>query len=136
MNRNAEGFTLIEVILAMVLLSVATLALLSVLLGGFAQRETSREYDLARNAAFAKLEEIRGCEFANVYTRYNNTYFAVTDLDPPTGWANPGKITINNAISDLYDVTVTIRWQIKGNASALVFNQHVIRSLLTRGAKY
>jgi len=49
-----KGFTLIEVIIAMILLSVGLLTLLSVTLSGMLQREVTREYDIAREAANAR----------------------------------------------------------------------------------
>jgi len=140
-----EGFTLIEVIIAMILLSVGLLTLLSVTLGGMLQRETTREYDIARNAANAKVEEIRAQDFNDV-AAYNNTYFSVAGLTAPTGWTSPGKIVkivggveyagVNTSVPDLYEVTVTIRWQIQGNTSALVYNEYATGTLLTRKSKY
>jgi len=144
------GFTLIEVMIAMALLTIGTLALLSALGGGLLQRETSREYDIARNAAAAKLEEIRGRDFTNVFAQYNLTYFDVPGLTARAGWTSPGKIVkivkvagvevenngIDNTVANLYEVTITIRWQIKGNTDSRVFNEFVIRSLMTRNSKY
>ena len=132
---SLTGFTLIEVIIAMILLTVGLMTLLSVTLGGMVQREVTREYDIARNAAFAKIEEIRAQDFDDV-AAYTGTYFAVVGLTAPTGWTNPGFISVNNTVSDLYDVTVTIRWRIQGNTSALVYNEYVTRTLMTRRSKY
>jgi len=133
--HRCEGFTIIEVIIAMVLLATGLLALLSVTMGGMAQRQVTREYDIARNAASAKIEEIRGLDFSDVVD-YHNANFAVDGLMTPTGWANPGLVTVNSSVSDLYDVTVTIRWRINGNASALVYNEYITRTLMTRRSKY
>ncbi|MEK7309195.1 MAG: prepilin-type N-terminal cleavage/methylation domain-containing protein [Planctomycetota bacterium] len=133
--QAGAGFTLIEVIIAMILLTVGLMTLLSVTLGGMLQREVTREYDIARNAASAKIEEIRAQDFDDV-AAYTGTYFAVVGLTAPTGWTNPGFISVNNTVSDLYDVTVTIRWRIQGNTSALVYNEYVTRTLMTRRSKY
>jgi len=130
-----DGFTLIEVIIAMVLLSVGLLTLLSVTMGGMVQREVTREYDIARNAASAKMDEIRAQDFSDV-SDYDGDYFGVIGLTAPAGWTNPGRITVNSTVSDLYDITVTIRWRISGNTSALVFNEYVTRTLMTRRSKY
>jgi prepilin-type N-terminal cleavage/methylation domain-containing protein len=129
-----DGFTLIEVIIAMVLLTVGLLTLLSVTMGGMLQREVTREYDVARNAASAKMEEIRAQDFPDVAAA-TGTYFAVAGLIAPTGWANPGQIEVLTAVSSLYEITITIRWQIQGNASALVYNEYVTRTLMTRRSK-
>jgi len=129
-----SGFTLIEVIIAMVLLTVGLMTLLSVTLGGMVQRGVTREYDIARNAAFAKIEEIRAQDFPDV-AAYTGTNFAVADLIAPTGWANPGLVAVVTAVADLYEVTVTIRWRIQGNTSALVYNEYITRTLMTRRSK-
>lgn len=134
-GAQQTGFTLIEVVIAMILLTVGLLTLLSVTLSGMVQREVTREYDIARNAAFAKIEEIRAQDFVDV-AAYNNTYFGVTGLTAPTGWSDSGFITVNSSVADLYDVTVTIRWQIQGNTNAAVYNEYVTMSLMTRRSKY
>lgn len=143
-----DGFTLIEVVIAMILLSVGLLTLLSVTLGGMLQRETTREYDIARNAANAKIEEIRAQDFDDVaaYNNPPNNYFPVDGLTAPTGWTSPGKIVkivagveyagVNTSVSDLYEITVTIRWQIQGNTSAAVYNEYATGTLMTRRSKY
>ncbi|MBI5778260.1 MAG: prepilin-type N-terminal cleavage/methylation domain-containing protein [Planctomycetes bacterium] len=136
MPVQKAGFTLIEVVIAMILLSVGLLTLLSVTMSGMLQREVTREYDVAREAAFAKIEEIRTQDFPDLLSApYSGTYFAVAGLITPTGWANPGFISVNNTTSSLYDITVTIRWQIQGNTSALVYNEYVTRTLMTRRSK-
>jgi len=135
--KLCAGFTLIEVVIAMILLTTGLLTLLSVTLGGMLQREVTREYDIARNAAFAKIEEIREQDFPDIISpSFSGTYFAVVGLTAPTGWANPGYITVNNSVLDLYEITVTIRWRIQGNTSALVYNEYVTRTLMTRRSKY
>lgn len=132
---SLTGFTLIEVVIAMILLTAGLMTLLSVTLGGMLQREVTREYDIARNAAFAKVEEIRSQDFSDV-SDYDGDYFGVDGLTAPTGWTNPGKIEVNDDVSDLFDITVTIRWQIQGNTSANVYNEYVTQTLITRKSKY
>lgn len=130
------GFTLIEVVIAMILLTIGLMTLLSVTLGGLVQREVTREFDIARNAAYTQMGDIRVQDFEDVFNDYHNTYFNVEGLIAPTGWPQPGYISINNARADLYDVTLTVRWQIKGNLNAAVYNEYITRSLITRRSKY
>ncbi|MFH0889125.1 MAG: prepilin-type N-terminal cleavage/methylation domain-containing protein [Planctomycetota bacterium] len=149
-----SGFTLIEVIIAMVLLTIGTLTLLSVLSGGVLQKETSREYDIARNAAAAQLEEVRGKDFTSIHG-ISGTYFAVTGLTAPTGWTQAGRIeqiqcsdhgtnldgsgsSCHNNLSacKLYDIKITVRWRIKGNTSASVYNEYVTRTIFSRHNRY
>jgi prepilin-type N-terminal cleavage/methylation domain-containing protein len=131
-----DGFSLIEVVIAMILLTVGLMTLLSVTLGGLVQRDATREFDVARNAAFTQLEAIRVQDFVDIHNDYHNTYFNVEGLIAPTGWPQPGYISINNSVADLYDVTVTVRWQIKGNTNAAVYNEYITRSMITRRSKY
>jgi len=108
---NQKGFTLVEIALAMVILTVGILALLATITPSLYSEQTSREFDLAKTAAANKLEEIRGYDFATVYATYNNTYFAVTGLTAPATQTNPGFINIDNSNPNLLDITVTITWQ-------------------------
>lgn len=135
-SLSVNGFTLIEVIIAMILLTVGLLTLFSVITSGLVQSGVTREYDVARNAANAKIEEIRGVNFSDIVSVYSATDFAVVGLVTPTGWANPGYISVNDSAADLYDITITIRWQIQGNPNAAVYNEYITRSLMTRRYKY
>jgi prepilin-type N-terminal cleavage/methylation domain-containing protein len=132
MRRDySQGFTILEVMIAMVLLAAAVFSLLSVSLSGTLQQGTTREYDIARNSAFAKLEEMRSFTFTNLSGFYNNTFFAVPGLTAPTGWAEPGWVGMD-VTSDLAEVAVIIRWRLGESTDASVFNEYILRGLITR----
>jgi prepilin-type N-terminal cleavage/methylation domain-containing protein len=159
MNNHTDfsGFTILEVMIAMVLLTVGTMALLSVLSEGIVQKEITREYDIARNAAQTELETIRGKDFTTIHDIIGSSQenFAVVGLTAPTGWTQAGKVESiacsdhgtnlngagnschnNPSVCKLYDIKITIRWRIKGNASASVYNEYVTRSIISRNNRY
>jgi Tfp pilus assembly protein PilV len=114
-----SGLTLIEIVLAMIILTVGILSIFSVIIPSMYLEQVSREFDIAKAAAANKLEEIRASDFDTAYTTYNNNYFQVRELSTPSGITNTGLVSISNANPDLLDITVTITWasQIRANAN-------------------
>ena len=76
MRINSEsGLTLVEVTLAIVVLTAGLVSVMMVLTSAMQQKESSREYQYATNAALTKMEEIRGyagVDFADLATRYSS----------------------------------------------------------------
>ncbi|MEK7448520.1 MAG: hypothetical protein AAB019_03445 [Planctomycetota bacterium] len=108
---SQSGLTMVEVIVAMTLLTVGVVFILSVMVSALQQREVSRERDIAKNAAVAKLEEIKAYTFSSIYTTYNQTYFNVSGLVKRTDKSDEGYSQVNNSNVNLLDVTVTIYWK-------------------------
>lgn len=119
MPKNSDainGFTLLEVSIAIVILAVGIMATVMVIITSTLQREVSREMDLAKNAATAKLQEIRAYDFDSVHDYYHlgagNT-FTVDGLLPQkdAGGELPiGSVSVDDTNTELLDITVTIRW--------------------------
>lgn len=65
------GLTLLELTLAMAVLSVAIMALLSTVISSLRLQESTRERMKAYNAARALLERMRGEPFNEIFARYN-----------------------------------------------------------------
>ncbi|MFA5793848.1 MAG: hypothetical protein WC980_02075 [Candidatus Brocadiia bacterium] len=77
-NENQQGMTLIEVTLAIAVLTAGIVSLLMVLASALQQKEASREYQVATNAAVSKMEEIRGYasfDFSNLASHYASAAF-------------------------------------------------------------
>ena len=108
--KKESGLTLIEIALAIIILTVGILSIFSVIIPSMYLDQSSREFDIAKAAAADKLEEIRAYDFDSVYTTYNNSYFSVQELGVPSGITNTGYVNINNANPDLLDITVTVTW--------------------------
>ena len=128
-----NGFTIIEVMMAIIVLVTGILALLAILSACMYQQITSREADIAKSTAAAKLEEIRAkgeTDFVNVCTAYSGTNFAVSELQTQTGDPNPGYIMIDNSNPELLDITVRVRWLSRSGPSANLSTQ--MKTMLTR----
>ncbi|MFH1226503.1 MAG: hypothetical protein V1701_01200 [Planctomycetota bacterium] len=77
-NTGNRGMSLIEVTLAIAILTTGMVALLMVMTSGIQQKEVSREEEVATNAAVTKIEEIRGYasfDFTNLASHFANAAF-------------------------------------------------------------
>lgn len=85
--RRARGVTLVELVVAMAVLSVALMGLMSTILSSSTLQQNTREKAVAYNHARRLLEEMRSVDFREVYARYNST-----TGDNPAGGASPGSV--------------------------------------------
>ena len=121
------GFTLLEVMIALAVIAVALFAALSMILQTASAKESMREQEIAKEAASAKLEEIKARTFAQIYSTYNGAAFTVAGLNAPTGTGRGlGSVAIDSTNPNLYEITVTIRW--KGTQGA---RSYLMRNLFT-----
>ncbi|MCK5393429.1 MAG: type II secretion system protein [Candidatus Omnitrophica bacterium] len=113
-----KGFTLIETIVATMLMSLVLGSLAFSLSYFLNAAGFSTSQDIAANAAQTKLEEISRSNISQIITNYNGHNFPVLDnqgnvlLTPPNNLANPGSVTVTqvNGTTDLFNVTVIITW--------------------------
>jgi type II secretory pathway pseudopilin PulG len=105
-----DGLTLIELIVAIVLLTFGVIAAMSVLVQAQGSTTATTAKTMAINAAQQQLEAIYNDTPANVLT-WNNTTFAVGDLVRADG-SDPGLITV--AATQPRRITITVVWQGQG----------------------
>jgi len=113
-----KGFTLIETIVATMLMSLVLGSLAFSLSYFLNAAGFSTSQDIAANAAQTKLEEISRSNISQIITNYNGHNFPVLDnqgnvlLTPPNNLTNPGSVTVTqvNGTTDLFNVTVIITW--------------------------
>lgn len=115
---NKKGFTLIEVLIATVIMVSALGALVYGLTQCSGLTETVRNQDIALNAIQEKLEEIANSDISQVMTDYDNQYFPIEDaagdalLIAPSTQPQPLFVDVTEVLADkLYDVEVTVTWQ-------------------------
>jgi Tfp pilus assembly protein PilV len=149
--------TLIEVTLAITVLTAGLVSLLMVLTAAMQQKETSREVEYASNAAVTKMEEIRGyagVDFTTLASRYSsstynefcsncgvkhtavsqcNNFNTRAGLKPQSGRYNTGFITINSSMPTLVEVTVDIAWESNFGQSNLI--THTMNTMVARSSK-
>lgn len=79
------GFSLIEVLISVALVTVAVVGALSSITSTASLGESNRESALAYRAAQRRLEQVQASTFEDVFALYN-----ADDLDDPAGVAAPG----------------------------------------------
>jgi len=126
--RTRNAFTLVEVMIALVVLGIATSAFASAL--ATAQQVHTRTWMQAR--AFEQIqkviEQIQNTNFASVQTTWNNTSFDVSGLTPQTGSTRVGSVTIFNATSSVIPVRIVASWtDYQGPTEIVVVYVHVNR---------
>ena len=126
--QRQRGFTLLEVMIAMVVIAGALFAAISMIFHTSAAKETMREQEIAKEAASAKIEEIKAHAFDQIVSTYNGASFTVAGLSAPTGVGKGlGSVAVDSTNANLYEVTVTIRWKgVQGTRS------YLMRNLFTR----
>ncbi len=102
-----KGFTLIEVLIATVVLTGAILAILASLIQCSNLQETSKNLGLTISAARAKVEEMRNVDFSDLITNYNGP-FDVSGLDAK-GRVDSSYVAGSN--NNLIDIRVVICWR-------------------------
>ena len=113
-RHSSQGLTLVELMFATFILVVVTVGVFQVYILCFNLTETSNNLTLAVQEAQAKIEEIRAYDFGQIYSYYtdpNNSIFQCGSFPDGSGI---GVIYIDNSISNLLNVTVTICWLGKG----------------------
>ena len=117
--KQKDGFTLIEVLIATAIM----VSVLGALVYGLSQSsnlvETTRNQDIAFNAAQDKLEEI--AHHIDRIATYDNQDFPIEDvagndlLTAPANQAEAGVVTVTDVVAgELYDVAVTVTWIQRG----------------------
>lgn len=106
-----RGFTLLEVLIAVVILTVGIAALTWAFSAGMFATTDVENVDLALNIAQAKMEEIKNTAFASIadsgptadpdFSDFNVTVDAATGNDP-------------------MQVDVTVSWNVKGGSTSIV----------------
>ncbi|GAB4344127.1 MAG: hypothetical protein Kow0099_23250 [Candidatus Abyssubacteria bacterium] len=108
--RNA-GLTIVELIVAMTILAMGSVAVISILIQAHKTNAYSQAKTMAVNAAEEQLEQIFNAQPTDALD-FNNQTFAVGDLMRPGGQP-PGLITV--AAGDPHLITVAVVWEGRGS---------------------
>jgi len=106
-SRN--GFTLLEIIITMVILSLGILVLSQAFSMGMLASRDVENVDLALNIAQAKMEEIRNTSFSNIGS------------SGPTNDSNFSNFTTTITVTgtDPKQVGVTVAWNVQGGSTSV-----------------
>jgi prepilin-type N-terminal cleavage/methylation domain-containing protein len=110
--RRDRGMTVVEIMIALVVISIALVSMISLMMSGNRLQEDARERGYAYNAARAVLENMRSTDFATVFDTYKkgaslNT-FKVDRLSPITSGAQQGTVEFpekNGLLDESYSDT-------------------------------
>jgi prepilin-type N-terminal cleavage/methylation domain-containing protein len=110
-SKIQKGFTLVEALVASVIVVLLISFFLDALNQSLTLAESLHSQDIALNAAQAKLEEISHSG-SNLLT-YNGQSFTVAGLTASSGWANPGSVTVAlvSGTTNLYNITANVTWR-------------------------
>ncbi|HHX39063.1 MAG TPA: type II secretion system protein [Armatimonadetes bacterium] len=107
-SRQQAGYTLIEAVMAILVISIALLGVFQVVAGAIGTNADSRNRALATRFAERQLEAARGAAVSSLSTSAGNT-------DPQLSrWLGPSAewdLTVNDVTSRLKGITVTVRWR-------------------------
>ena len=125
---NDKGLTLIELVVAVALLTFGVIAVMSVLVQAQNSSNATTAKTMAINAAQEQMELILNDSPSNVLN-WNNQTFVVGDLVAPGGGL-PGNITV--AATEPRTITITVSWQGLG---ALPSGQVTVSSLRSEATR-
>ena len=102
-----KGFTLVEAMIAAVILTVGVIAILWALSAGIFAVADVENVRSALNFAQAKMEEVKGSTYVNIL---NQTKAAVPGFS-----AFQQQVAVTTVQTDLKQVVVTVYWTVKGS---------------------
>lgn len=104
--RNEYGFTLLEVLIAVLLFAVGVIAIVALFSTGLISSADAESTTIAMNLARARMEEIKNKDF----TLMNNEAKGTIGGFP--GFQR--EVLVTTALADLKQVTVNVYWTFKG----------------------
>lgn len=116
-TKTRSGFTLIELMVAVAVLSVGLLAVITAILASVQLERQSKDLNIAKNATELQMQRLRGMPYADVAALAGTTQnFEVATLKPVQGDTNGcGEITVATHAGvtngNLVDITVRVVWQ-------------------------
>ena len=122
MRHSKAGFTLVEVLVAMSLLSIALLGFASVGVNAIHNDSLSRKSNVASALAQAKLEQLRSLPYSNTEWTSGSHTESGLDEDGNTGgeYTRTWVVTVDyDGHSGLRRVSVTVSWLGSGNSETL-----------------
>jgi prepilin-type N-terminal cleavage/methylation domain-containing protein len=122
--NKKRGFTLVELMLAAVILIVVLTGLLGGYLLAFNLNETAKNLTIASYSIEQKLEEIRRYNFNLIFIDYDNTAFRADNVTLLAGIPlqvlftpnldTAGSVRVDNSDPNLLKITVTMCWRQQG----------------------
>ena len=103
--HGQQGLTLVELMIAAVIMVTAFTGVLLTYIKCVELSELSKNSSIALSAAKNQLENIKNTPFANIFVNYNQVSFN------PTGLTGKGVSYVDNSNPDLLKVTISVSWR-------------------------
>ena len=110
-RSHVQGFTIVEMMVSLVAVTVGLSAIGIVLLSAAEQREESEIRLLVLDRAQSIMEEIKGASADKIFDDYDGRSFGVNNV---TGGSSPGEVitvTVDNSDPALIKVILTAQWK-------------------------
>jgi type II secretory pathway pseudopilin PulG len=105
--KNNDGFTLVELLVATVIIIIAFVGVLLSFIRCMELSEMSKNSSLAVSAAKTRMSQINNTPFTLIKNNFDKIAF------DPDGLNGKGVSYIDDSISDLLEVKITVCWQQK-----------------------
>jgi len=124
-SRSDRGFSLLEVMIALVVLTFSMISVMTMVIQASATQQVARETETAKEAAMAQLAKIRMSTFDNVST-FQGATFVVDGLNDArqSDQKCRGNVSIDMSNPDVFDVLVTVNW--KGRKGASTYSMRTL----------
>lgn len=105
-RKKSIGFSLFELLLAIVLLSIGLVALVNAFSTGLLETSEAKHFAVAKNLAEEKLEQIRNISYAAVVSEARSFVSGFVDYER--------QLQVSQAQAGLKQVQIDVFWQAKG----------------------
>jgi hypothetical protein len=105
-HQNSSGVTLVEVLIAAAVFLIAVVGILNCYIKFLELVEIGRGTTVALQTMKGKLVDIKGADFFDIHTTYNNTTFIVPGLN------GIGVVYVDDSNAKLLTVKVTYCWRL------------------------
>jgi len=122
-NRRTEGFTLLEILIAIFILSFGILAVASMQVSSIRGNGMAGRLTEGTQLACDRMEEL----MSRSYTHSDLTAGTHTDPSPPSGYTVTWNVTDDSPITDTKTVTVTVTWTDHGVQKTATLQQIIPR---------
>jgi len=107
--HSSKGLSLSELLIATGILAFAICGVILVYAICSVLIATSRNINIATNAAISVMEEVKSATFSDIYSTYNGMTFTLNEIPESSGIVH-----VDDSVDELLQVTVSICWR-QGN---------------------
>ncbi len=109
-TRKNGGFTLLEVLVAMVILAVGLLGMASLSVGIIKGNELSKEVSSATTCAREKMEDVERLDYANTPATSGTVTEAYNSITEYPDYKRETVTSVDTPVTDMKTITVTVYW--------------------------